>query len=570
MTPEELKAKCIARYSTFCSVMQGPGWFDPVHGRLCDWVQFQVFSALEANKKRIEETGNLSEDEIIKINLVMPRGSLKTTIVTKYFPVWMNLQKKFPTGEEGCNIRSLIATNTMPNARKKLDDIRGLYDSHKTFQGLFPELIPRKSVRDSDSAWTSERAIINRTMAFPDATYEAAGTGTSKTGSHYNIILEDDTVAPKESDMKGSEFIAPSMEDIEKGIGFHKAGTYLLVPKGVRIRMVITTRWSEDDLVSYIRENEDYKFFDIPAQDENGRSVFSMFYSENTLKDLEKQAGPYMFSCLYLNSPMDASLRKFKKEWFDTIAGELIPEGKEDRTYPTFRTIAVDPAISEKNAACETAITEVKHVIQDKEPHQYWMQDVHGHMNPFEQVNKLLDIAEASPDEVKALIIEANAYQLSLKYYIYDAMAKRGVHYPVLPITSTTGKDARIEGMIPYFATKRIHFIKGCLTPQVESQLRQFPNGRLKDIIDSFSFHLKVSNRESKIIPPRPKAKRTDVNVAEEIINQAIAEHNRINGTKAGSLTPSYKTSNYSPLTYTNSLSTLEHPEVLASRRLSQ
>ena len=110
--------------------------------------------------------------------------------------------------------------------------------------------------------------------------------------------------------------------------------------------MVIGTRWGEDDLMSYIRENEGYKFFDKPALDGEGEPLFKIFYDKEKLADIESQIGPYMFSCLYLNRPLDASLRTFKSEWFQYLRVRDIPKDGDDE----FITLAVDPAISEKDA----------------------------------------------------------------------------------------------------------------------------------------------------------------------------------------------------------------------------
>jgi len=69
---------------------------------------------------------------------------------------------------------------------------------------------------------------------------------TKKTGTHYNVIIEDDTVAPDVEEM-AAEVIMPSIEDIERGIGWHKQAYSLLVPKGFRVRIVVSTRWSDFD-----------------------------------------------------------------------------------------------------------------------------------------------------------------------------------------------------------------------------------------------------------------------------------------------------------------------------------
>lgn len=461
---QELRETCLRSYRAFCALMQEEGWFDPVHAQLCDFVQWHIEEAWR-------------KEGVAKILLVMPRGFLKSTIVTKYLPVWLSLRDP--------NTRSLIVTNTHDNGRKKLEDIRSLYERHDIFRSLFPELLPTKQCR-----WTNDVAEIRRPKSFPEGTFEAAGRKTRKIGTHYNLIVEDDTVAPEE-DKIGLEITAPTLDDIEGGVGYHRLASALMVPKGPRARVIVTTRWAEFDLASYVQDNENYHVFDVPAELPDGTPRFTMFYNKDQLQNLRESLGEYMYSCLILNKPVDASQRKFQEGWFNEVDPESIPaEG--------FTSISIDPAVSEKDDACETAITAVRHCLIDGKPHQFWFKDIHGHFNPRQTVVETLDLAGLSFN-TKYIVVEANGYQATLKYDLHDEMTRRMVNYPIVLVHSRQQKNARIEAMIPFFSLGRIHFVKGGLTKQVHSQLIQFPKGRLVDIVDSFAQHLEVYKGESSV-----------------------------------------------------------------------
>lgn len=485
--PEILRESCRQYYSIFCRTMQDVGWFDDVHEKLCDFIQYHIQQA------------QLRGDDA-RICVTMPRGSLKSTIVTKYLSAWLATRDP--------NARILLATNSYMNACKKLEDIKGLYETHQIYKNLFPELLPTKK-----QLWTAGAATIPRSMQFPEATFEAAGMGTKKTGSHYNVIFEDDTTAPDVSDMS-VDVTAPSMEDIDRAIGWHKQANNLLVPKGLRARIIVSTRWADYDLIQYVKDNENYLFFDMPALDSKGEANFSMFYSKEKLKEIESQIGPYMFSCLYLNRPMDASKRKFQKDWFTYIKKNDLPIGG-------YWSIAVDPAISDKNEACETAITCCYHWVgDDKRPYMCWYRDKHEHLNPLETATETINMAQNCLGKV-TLLIETVAYQQALKYILHDEMIRRGVNFDIVQINSRTSKNLRIEALVPYFANNRIKFLEGGLTAQVESQLIQFPNGRLVDIIDSFSMHLRVYKGEKTAIVEKP------VTTINEFSGEAILEELR-------------------------------------------
>lgn len=499
----ELRDLALESYALFCELMQDDGWFDEVHKLLCCWVQKHVVEA----EQRFAENPNEIFD--IKLQVTMPRGSLKSTIVTKYLPTWITLRQYYLFNNQG--VRSLIVTNTFTNAKKKLRDIRGLFDSHQLFKQMFPETLPKKSNR-----WTDEGAEINRDCSFPEATFECAGTGTKLTGRHFNVILEDDTTAPDEDEMK-VELTTPGRDTIEKAIGFHKASTPLYVPKGLRMSIIVTTRWADDDIVDYVRDNERYKYFDMPALSPDGTRNFSMFYSAEALEEIKNRIGPYMFSCLYLNSPLDASLRVFKEDHFHWVDAKDVPsEGKI--------TISIDPAASEKDEACETSITVVQHIEKDKQQYQYWWEDFNGHLSFEEQVTTTIDKAIFYNDNVapvEGIIVETIAYQAALEYMLQQEMIKRNRFFALIPFASRKNKEVRIEGMQPMFFRGRIFFVRGSLSEQVTSQLKQFPNGKLVDTIDSFSMHKVLYEWDVK--QRKPKEQK----VSEEDTFMAIVEANR-------------------------------------------
>lgn len=471
----EIKNNCILSYAYFCRLMQDDGWFDPVHERLCNFIQYHIQKAVE-------------EDRDAKLQITMPRGSLKTTIVTRYLPIWLTL-----ADDEN---RSLIATNTHTNARKKLNDIRGLFDSNQLFRALFPELLPGRRCR-----WTEEVAEVTRKRSFPEGTFECCGVGTKMEGRHYNLIIEDDTVAPDESDTK-EELTVPSQEDIAKAIGWHKKSTALMPPKGKRIRVVVTTRWAEEDLVWHIRNNETgYKYFDMPALRPDGEPNFSMFYSKEKLQEIREQIGLYMFSCMYLNQPLDPSQRAFRDETFHWVKiHEVPPVGKV--------TIAIDPAISEKKDACDTAITVVKHVMQGgKIPNQYWMKAVLERLSPHALVEKAIDLAVSY--NASSIIVETIAFQKALKYSLRDRMAELGVRFNLIEFASRVSKEVRIYGLEPLFENGRIFFVEG-LHQKVISQLKAFPHGKLVDGIDSFSMHMKAYTSSKRIVEDGAPVERPD------------------------------------------------------------
>ena len=61
--------------------------------------------------------------------------------------------------------------NTYTNACGKLGAIKQIFEGNDLFKALYPEILPT-----SDSKWSKDAATVNRSGAYPEATWEAAGT----------------------------------------------------------------------------------------------------------------------------------------------------------------------------------------------------------------------------------------------------------------------------------------------------------------------------------------------------------------------------------------------------------
>ena len=507
LTIEQARDACVDSFATFCRLMQDDGYFDETHEKLCMWTQAHI----EKLERQVQVRGTCTG----KLAYVMPRGSLKSTIVTKHLNNWLVVRNYYKHKDD--TTRILIAGNTHTNSKKKLQGIRGMYDVHELFKSLFPDILPKKG-RDG-SKWSDESACINRKSSFDESTFEIGSMKTKLTGRHYNVICEDDTTAPDADDMS-EDMTRPSTETIDKAIGFHQASMPLFVPKGFRLSIVVSTRWAMIDLISKIQD-ENYNIFDVPAE-VDGEPVFTFAYDKETLSIIKDRVGDYMYSCLYLNKPLDDSLRVFRSTDMEWIDKEQLPQTGSV-------TIAVDPAISERDEACESAITVDLHELkQDGSRYEYWLEDMHGHMLPFDLAEKTLALADKydTPDTpVRAIIIEQEAYQAALKYIIIDMMNKRkgqGKKTYQIVKAKRGNKKVRIEGMQPAFQRHRVKFVRGALSDQTESQLLQWPMGKLVDIIDSWSMHRKVWRSEKFDEPVEPKEKYVEdfETVYNEIVNR--------------------------------------------------
>jgi hypothetical protein len=111
---KQAREACVNSFATFCRLMQDDGYFDPTHEKLCIWTQAHI----ERLERQVQVRGTCTG----KLAYVMPRGSLKSTIVTKHLNNWLVIRSYYKHNDD--SMRVLIAGNTHTNSKKKLQGIR--------------------------------------------------------------------------------------------------------------------------------------------------------------------------------------------------------------------------------------------------------------------------------------------------------------------------------------------------------------------------------------------------------------------------------------------------------------
>jgi len=404
----------------------------------------------------------LQKDENKRVMIVLPRDWFKSSMGSVAYPIWLAVNNP--------NIRILIVQNSMSNARKKLSSIKQMIENNKLLRVLYPKLLPR-----TRNTWTAECLTVNRDGSFPEGTFEAAGTGTAVTYRHYDVVIEDDTVSPQIDDMTGI-IQQPTQLEIEKAIGFHRLiHPLLLHPQESKI-VIIGTRWCENDLLGWIMNNTtNYKILQRSAR-ENGNIIWSR-YNDDVLRELEENVGPYMFSTLFMNQPLNDLSAVFKRDWYHYY--QTIPHN--NIVYCT----SVDPASAKQEGTSNPDYTVVLTTCIDRTSGQiYIIHYTRERMNPGEQVDAIFDHYRAyKPLVVK---IEAIAYQRTLVYWVKKRQDYLNMPFYVEPIKGMAGsKVDRIKGLQPYFAAGKISMRADM--GELERELLSFPHGTHDDIIDALS-----------------------------------------------------------------------------------
>lgn len=451
-----LRKKCFEDLYFFAKAVLGFDWLDvDVHLPLC-----RILESYHKNPR---------------VKIVLPRGWLKTTLCSQAYPVWRAIRNP--------NIRVLLTQNTFTNSVQKFRVIRDVYERNILFRLLFPELLPTDSC-----VWKSESLCQNRPKAFDESTFEAAGVRTQVTSRHYDLIIEDDTVAPDYNEL-GEQNVCPTKEDIEMAIGWHRLALPLLNSPLESQILVVGTRWFEKDLLSWIDENEKYVSYSRAMLETNGVAdmqgapVYPKRFNSAVIEQLKAGYGPYLFSCLCMNQPVRSTEMIFNPDWFTYYEEE--PQLSDLVCYTTV-DVAGDPEETKGNPDYNTVVTTGKSLVTGR---IYVLGYFRKRCNPGEVIDAIFKhVRQWHPLKVG---IESVAYQGTIQYWIRERMRKENYFFFVEGFThGKREKNARIMGLQPVISSGNLLIRKQMV--DLVNELIAFPNGAYDDIIDGLSSQIKM------------------------------------------------------------------------------
>jgi len=402
--------------------------------------------------------------------LNIPRGFYKSTLATICYPLWRAVRDP--------DIRILVESKSERLASDSINEIRGRVQTAELFQLLFPERLP--NFKSKEARWSSKAASLRRPREWKEATFEAAGAGTRVIGRHYHLIIEDDPIYPEFDQMTGMQSV-PSDEDVQKAIGWHELRLPLMIPPATeRLTLCVGTRWKKYDFIDYIkRTTPDLLAFERPAI-ENGKAIFPEQMSLERLSTLRASMSRYTWASQYMNSPVADADIVFRESWIKEF--DRAPNGLR-------KVMTVDPAISMRENACDSAIVVVGVAPNGR---RYVLDTWNKHVNVTALVDQIFSMVKKNLDGEKTRLVgvEVVAYQAALEQILREEMHKRDYYFTVVqlkPKTVDHHKDHRIQALVPYFENGAIFLRKGQV--ELRQQLVDYPAPK-KDLVDALAWHL--------------------------------------------------------------------------------
>lgn len=445
--------------------------------------------------------------------ITLPRGWLKTTICSQAYPLWRATRNP--------EVRILLTQNTYGNSCAKGRVIGDIVLKNQLYRCLYPELLP-----DSSCTWREDSKCLKRKSAWPESTFEFAGTRTQVTSRHYDVIIEDDTVAPAKSDL-GEENVVPAKEDVVQAIGWHRLTPPLLLNAEISQNLVVGTRWFVKDLISWVMDNEadEYVFYmracredKFGKPDEDGEVTYKERFNERVLVSLKKTMGPYLFSCLYMNKPVRSKDMIFQQEWFrfyDTIPSSLI-------CYTTVDP-ANDPEFTKGDPDYNVVVTCGKDLYKGL---VYILEYSREKCSPGRLIELIENhVRKYHPVKVG---IETVQYQSTLQYWIKERKKSTGLRYKIEPIPHTKrSKTARILGLQPVIYSGNLLFAPWMTA--LMNELVVYPYGPNDDIADALATQLELWRVTSSVWEDRKKKKAEDPLSVDNLITELVLKAKREN-----------------------------------------
>lgn len=412
----------------------------------------------------------VARGECKRLMIFAPPRHGKSMLTSEYFPAWF-----FGNHPDKTIIHVTYAAELAEEWGRKIRN----QIADPMYRAVFPGISLATDSRASDrfSIWKDGRD--------ERGAYIAAGIGGPITGRGAHVLLIDDPLKNREE--ADSELIRKKHKDWYTSTAYTR-----LMPGGAIV--IMQTRWHEDDLSGWLREehaDEGWEVLDLPAIDESEgdpKALWPASYPLEALYEIRRAVGPRDWLALYQQRPRPEGGGEFKEDWIQYYGS--LGTGSHLK-----KLILVDPA-SGKRKDKENDFTSIWVVGLGSDENFYVLDMVRDRLNLVERTAKLFALVRKyRPYEVR---YEEYGMQADIQH-IKSKMEELQYRFPLVPVGGTTPKENRIRRMIPAFYQRRMWFprehpytdITGKLVDLVkafiEEEYKAFPVGRHDDMMDALA-----------------------------------------------------------------------------------
>ena len=451
------------------------------HQTMCDYV-LPTYKPHLAKKEipplQAETEDNVRDSYDPKKNFVLyllPRGTFKSSVIT----IAHSIQRSLNDPDD----RILIDSETFSKSKAFLAEIKGHYEGNDKLREIYNTLFGiMPDARKKIDIWSDSQLNLGaRKRHRKEPSFSCAGVDVTKNGMHYDLIIMDDLHSEKNVTTK---------EQIDQVIQHYKLALSLLDPGCPLI--VIGTRWHYADLYQYILDYERERFNILirSAFNPDGSLFFPERLTEEFLETTKKTQGSYIFSCQYLNNPVDNETATFKRSYFRRVKWSEV-EGKPINWY-----LMVDPSYEGPYSDYAAFVV----AGMDFESNLYVRHITRQKMTYAEIIKHIFDIN--AKYELRGISLEVLATQKSITYELTNEQKRRGhwLRNLVEVKSRSKSKEERIRGLAPFYEFGRVFHIEGApQLDELEYELLHFPLAKHDDVIDAFADILDLASPPSNV-----------------------------------------------------------------------
>ena len=456
MTEDQLKiADYTADFYKFCNDCLGYKDLLAQHRKLCRFLQF------DQKKRKL---------------ILMPRYSFKSSIATIGYSLWKLVNNP--------NTRILFYSDSATKAQAFLQGVKNhVQGSDKS---LFRKYFPYWETDQHKGKWNESQIVVSvRTEAQVEPSIDTGGIESTKVGMHYDVIIFDDIVSDLNTTTKAQ--MDKTYECYTKALSLLKPGGEVVMPG---------TRWNFGDAYGRIIQEGSFAVF-LEKAEVNGTYPFEAIgLTQEFLESQKREQGSYVFSCLYLNSPVSDEDAVFKSSEFRAY-------GSIDKEK-MYITCTCDPAGEGDDF---TALTVVG---TDEKMRMYVLWAVNEHFKPDQIIRRIIELNYVF--KFDKFGIETNFFKGLLEQQLRFALEYERENKNFKPFGVETflasakrgeGKHARILSLQPFHERGDLLFsdkpdnLKGALGELVYQMLQYTQSHRPihDDLLDSLAYHTKLIRR---------------------------------------------------------------------------
>lgn len=401
-----------------------------------------------------DEDGVLRQNFYSKLEIMLPRGFSKTTII--------NTALVYDIEYENCSF-PVYLSESGPHAIEQLGNIRAELD-YDPEQGpanerLFAVFGNRKPLQRSGK-WREDH--IETTTGI---NLMARGRGAQIRGKNIKSARPDKIIL---DDVEDEESVQTDEQRAKTRKWLYAAVEPALPVDGTGRLIAVGTLLHEDALLRTLQKDEDYACVIFGAHDRDGELLWKWRLNEFSLERLRRRyARAGQLSTFYLE--YHNTLRAEETQKFRNFTHSR-PATTDDLIY----AIAIDPAISAKKKASEATITVASMSMTTGLIHVWESWGKVG-ATPREMIDKYFEFSKRYRCRFHG--VEAIAFQAALIHIMREEMFRKRWYFEIEPIKHAEKKEQRIEGILqPRYASGYIHHVRAF--PELETQLLDWPNGK--------------------------------------------------------------------------------------------